>query len=119
MARQSINEWRAYLDDVVALWNELGDGFKVGTMTRTEMIKLRDDYVSVLERINELQAQLGLAQGDRDEHLKGIERFAVQFRAAVIGQYGPRSREALRIPKVEQRRRRRTVAPTLAEAPVG
>ena len=119
MARQSINEWRVYIDDVLALWNELEDSFKVGTMSRADLLQLRDDYVSVLDRINELQAQLGLSQGDRDAHMKSFEVFAVQFRAAVIGQYGPRSREALRVPKVERARKRRAVAAPTDEKPAG
>lgn len=84
MPRKTIDAWLPYLDDVLALWTELGADFKVGSLTRANVAALRDDLKTALDRVNALQAQLGLAMDARDVQIGEMEGFGVKFRAAVI-----------------------------------
>ncbi len=105
MARRAIDGWSPYVDDVLALWTELGDDFKVGRLARQDVVSLRGQLQTALEQVNALQAQLGLAMGERDGVIDKVEEFAVKFRSAVIAQFGPRSPEARRVPRVSHARR--------------
>lgn len=110
MPRKTIDAWLPYLDDVLALWTELGADFKVGSLTRANVAALRDDLKTALDKVNALQAQLGLAMDARDAQIAGIEGLAVKFRAAVIAQYGPRSSQAGRVPRLQAPRAPKTAA---------
>jgi len=104
MPKNSLDKFVPYLNDVLALWDELGADFRVGKMTRAQVQKLRDDFEAVLTRMDQLQAQLGQAMGVRDNLITddetGIEAFAVKFRAAVVAEFGSRSPQAQRVPRL-------------------
>lgn len=106
MARRPIDAWIPYLDDILALWAEFGGDFRVGGMTRGQVVALRDQLRTTLEKLNALQAQLGLTSDERDRQIADIEGFAVKFRAAVIAQYGSQSSQAARVPPASGARRR-------------
>jgi len=106
MPRRPIYDWLPYLDAVLALWTEFGEDFKVGDLTLTGARELRTDLQTTLDRLNTLQAELGLTMGERDQEISDIESFAVKFRSAVIAQYGPDYTQAARVPKVDPPRGR-------------
>ena len=104
MPKNSLDKFVPYLDDVLALWDEWGTDFTVGKVTRAQAQKLRDDFQAVLGRMDRLQAQLGQEMGVRDNLIAdentGIEAFAVKFRAAVVAEFGARSPQAKRVPRL-------------------
>jgi len=104
MARRPIDAWIPYLDDVLALWTEFGGDFRVGGMTRPQVVEMRAQLSATLDRLNALQAQIGLVSDERDRQIGGVEDFAVKFRSAVIAQYGPQSSQAKRVPRVSPAR---------------
>ena len=107
MALRSIDLWPAYLDDALALWTELGDDFEVGRMAREQAVEVQSKLTVALDKVTELEAQLGLAKDERDKVLADVQGFATKFRAAVVATYGARSSEARRVPKASGRRARR------------
>jgi hypothetical protein len=100
MPRRPIDLYLPYLDDVSALWSELGEDLKVGKLSEQSVADLSQRLKSTLDKVNGLQAQLGLAQAERDKMIAETEDFAVKFRSAVVASYGARSAEAHRVPKL-------------------
>lgn len=115
MAKTGIKDYLPYLDDVLALWTELGTDFKVGSLTRADVLELRTNLAAVLEKLNHLQAQMRRGIDDRETRTDTVDTFAIKFRSAVIAQYGPRSPEARRVPKlITPRGKKATPPPTPA-----
>jgi hypothetical protein len=104
MPRRAINDWFPYLDQVIVLWTEIGEDLKVGDMTLANLRTLRANLQTTLDSLNALQTQMGLKMGERDQEVSEIEEFAVQFRGAVLGRFGPDAIQYRRVPKVDARR---------------
>ena len=110
MPAKRLDQWNEYLDDVAALWTEIGADFKVGDMTRTQFDTLYAEWKALQKRIAELEAQLGIAQDERQGKVTGLESFGVRFRAAVVSKYGNRHAMVKRVPKLQATRPK--VSPT-------
>jgi hypothetical protein len=102
MARRAASSWPGYMQELLQLWDELdlGADFKVGNFSRADVEELHQKIEEALERIRELEDALGIAITDRENVIRELEKFGVQFRLAVALQYGLQSEQVKRIPKV-------------------
>jgi hypothetical protein len=103
--------WPPLMGDLIALWTELGDDLKVGKMARADGEALQTRLRAALDKVNELEAQLGLAKADRDKVLDEVSGFATKFRSAIVATYGAGSPESKRAPKVNPSRAKAAAKP--------
>ena len=112
MPAKRMDQWNEYLDEVAALWDEIGADFKVGELTRAQFETLHTEWKSLQTRVAQIEAQLGVVIDERQGKIRIMEDFGVRFRSAVVTKYGNRHPMVKRVPKLQVTRPKASPNPT-------
>lgn len=103
MASMSFDKWQGVLAEFEAHWTQsMGETFTVGGMTLTQFKALRASFVTVLNDIADLMAQLDVKSGARDTMVPELSRILVNYRQAVVIAKGKGSPEHRSVPRLSQ-----------------
>lgn len=93
-------------------WDEsMSADFSVGGLTLNQFREKREALDTILDEVNDLEAQLQAKAGDRDAQLDELYRILLNYRQAVSIARGKESREYTTVPKLPRSRKATEAAP--------
>lgn len=109
MANKNMDEWKPFLETVLAQWdeNELGADYEVVGLKRAQVAALQTKWNGFGERIEKAQAALDKVVDERQNLVPQLNELGVAFRSSMAGKFGPSSDEAKRAPRVTAGRKAR------------